>query len=784
MSVRLASRSFQYPVRIAENMLVEAGKFTFPADFIILKMEEDSKKQLNLEVGTERMIFNINSAMKHSYSNDFSIDVIDVILEEDFDAFLDEGRKILHSSKEPLSKKEIFSEFDEFMAMASDENSESESHTEELPFEKITINTDYKIKTSLKEPSTYLELKPLPDNLEYLFLEEPSFLPAIISSQLSAKNKSKLISFLNKHKEAFTWKTIDIPDIPFSKSHKFEYIIAVDYVSKCAEAQALPTNNARVVVTFFRKLFCHFGMPKALISDRDFALLHEDNIYSESKTTPWPIKGVLRRLTKRAIRIAQSKALSPAADEPASLSRDERYEEAFPTVSSLDAGQDRENIAKTSVMSHESSSRVPSLDADEEDAPITRGIIDIGEELGANKNTEKGSNNTKEMVNMLSSMEAANILSSRGATASVSSANVFPTAGVSTVSGSFPTVTAIFTTASVVTPYTRRLRGFTIRSLQPMRIPIISTKDKGKEKVTETEVPKKKKLQEQIDAQVARETEEEFARENQRLSEQVARDYEIARIHAEEELKLMIEDLDRSNEVIAKHLSEYEQAEADLSVEEKIELISELVKYQDHRAKILKYQAQQSKPLSKKEQREFYMSVLKSHAGWKTKHFRGMPLEQIKEKFILVWKQWEEFVPMSSKKEKPSQEQQFKGSEGVSEEEHKGMMQLVLLEEVYIEALQCTRDKEKELWVELKRLFKLDFEDQLWTYHQAFMHDPLDWKLYDTCGVHDVSTKNQEIFMLVEKEYPLRKGLATVMIIQDEELLEASSLGEHLIQET
>ncbi|GKC87304.1 reverse transcriptase domain-containing protein [Tanacetum coccineum] len=61
--------------------------------------------------------------------------------------------------------------------MAEDENSESESDTEEPPFEKITINTNYKIKTSLEEPPTDLELKPLPDNLKYVFLEEPSFLP-------------------------------------------------------------------------------------------------------------------------------------------------------------------------------------------------------------------------------------------------------------------------------------------------------------------------------------------------------------------------------------------------------------------------------------------------------------------------------------------------------------------------------------------------------------------------------------------------------------------------------
>ncbi|GJR72836.1 reverse transcriptase domain-containing protein [Tanacetum coccineum] len=55
---------------------------------------------------------------------------------------------------------------------------------------------------------------------------------------------------------------------PFLKLHKFKYIlVAVDYVSKWAEAQALPTNDARMVITFLKKLFCHFGMPKDLISD-------------------------------------------------------------------------------------------------------------------------------------------------------------------------------------------------------------------------------------------------------------------------------------------------------------------------------------------------------------------------------------------------------------------------------------------------------------------------------------------------------------------------------------
>ncbi|GKF72726.1 hypothetical protein Tco_0208840 [Tanacetum coccineum] len=48
-----------------------------------------------------------------------------------------------------------------------------------------------------------------------------------------------------------------------------------------------------------------------------------------------------------------------------------------------------------------------------------------------------------------------------------------------------------------------------------------------------------------------------------------------------------------------------------------------------------------------------------------------------------------------------------------------------------------TNDKEKELWVELKRLFEPDNDDIMWKL-QRYMHDPLVWRLYDTCGVHHV----------------------------------------------
>ncbi|XP_070008551.1 uncharacterized protein [Nicotiana sylvestris] len=56
---------------------------------------------------------------------------------------------------------------------------------------------------------------------------------------------------------------------PFVSSYGNKYIlVAVDYVSKWVEVAVLPTNDARVVVGFFKKtIFTKFGTPRAIISD-------------------------------------------------------------------------------------------------------------------------------------------------------------------------------------------------------------------------------------------------------------------------------------------------------------------------------------------------------------------------------------------------------------------------------------------------------------------------------------------------------------------------------------
>ncbi|GJT87518.1 reverse transcriptase domain-containing protein [Tanacetum coccineum] len=217
MSVRLADRSFQYPDGVAENMLVEVGKFTFPAEFVILEMEEDSKvplilgrpflhtvdaairvkqKQFNLGVGTERMIFHIDSAMKHSYSNDdtcFSIDVIDEILEEDFDALLDESSKILHFIEGTILEEKLFAEFDEFMAMIANENSEFESDTK-IPFEKITFKLITRSKHLLKNLLRILNSNLFLITWNMYSWNNPFFF--LLSYHLSFLKKTKTNSYL------------------------------------------------------------------------------------------------------------------------------------------------------------------------------------------------------------------------------------------------------------------------------------------------------------------------------------------------------------------------------------------------------------------------------------------------------------------------------------------------------------------------------------------------------------------------------------------------------------
>ncbi|GKD61467.1 hypothetical protein Tco_1298976, partial [Tanacetum coccineum] len=93
-----------------------------------------------------------------------------------------------------------------------------------------------------------------------------------------------------------------------------------------------------------------------------------------------------------------------------------------------------------------------------------------------------------------------------------------------------------------------------------------------------------------------------------------------------------------------------------------------------------------------------------------------------------------------------------------------------------------TKDKEKEIWVKLKRLFEPDTDDELWKL-QKHIHDNLTWKLYDLCGVHHVSIEDGiNIYMLVEKEYPLSRGTLTLMMVAKLLVEQDSEMSRELLR--
>nr|GEW92452.1 hypothetical protein [Tanacetum cinerariifolium] len=532
-------------------------------------------------------------------------------------------------------------------------------------------------------------------------------------------------------------------------------------------------------------------------------------VVNPSETTP------IRQYTQRA-RIAQSFALPTVADEPDSSLRDVSQGEACPTDFGFIADQDRATIAKSSTMAHDLAPRVTSLAADKGSMQQTISKLTAlctslqrqhSELLAKFQAQEVEINRLKERVKLIEDRDGVATQRSKDNALIKGRSVVEGEAAAERISDDSEEMETILTSMDVATVLAGGIVDVPTGSGS---IPTASSP--ADEVPTRSDVVPTASLvfatATVIDAQVARELEEQLEREGQRRSAQIARDAEIERIHVKEELQIMINGLDRNNETVAKYLQEYHQFTSELPIERRIELINDLVKYQDNYTKVHKFQSQQRKPWTKKQKRDYYMAVIRSNLRWKVKDFRGMKFEEVKAKFNSVWKQIENFIPIGSKEE--------------AEREVKEMMQLVPIEEVYVEALQVKHpiidwkvhtEGQRSYWKitrlggssasyqffidllkhldreDLNQLCRLvketlsnrpptkDKEMELWN----FMHAPVEWKLYDSCGVHHVTAKDKEIFMLVEKDYPLRKGLALVMISYKLQVENYSQMANDLI---
>ncbi|XP_075473934.1 uncharacterized protein LOC142504991 [Primulina tabacum] len=217
MSLQLADISVKYPRGVIEDVLVKVDKFIFPADFVVLDMEENMEMplilgrpflatgkalidvqegKLRLKVGEEEINFDVFNALKHTLHSDsgYRIDVFDSLVSNYVQNALRDPLEATLTTE--LREDELDVEKAEIMAYLNANQQWKmpiRMRLEDLGDRRDLIPP----KSSLEDPPT-LEFKPLPPHLKYIYLDVM---------------EDKLLKVLKVHKSAFEWKVMDIKGI-------------------------------------------------------------------------------------------------------------------------------------------------------------------------------------------------------------------------------------------------------------------------------------------------------------------------------------------------------------------------------------------------------------------------------------------------------------------------------------------------------------------------------------------------------------------------------------------
>ncbi|GKC01934.1 hypothetical protein Tco_0993544 [Tanacetum coccineum] len=275
---------------------------------------------------------------------------------------------------------------------------------------------------------------------------------------------------------------------------------------------------------------------------------------------------------------------------------------------------------------------------------------------------------------------------------------------------------------------------------------------------------------------------------------------------------------------------------------DKARLLVELINERKRKFTQQRAEQRRNKPMTQAQQRTYMCNYIKNMGSHTLQQLKKLSFDEIEELFKTIMKRVNTFTPMKSDdtvlrvvagRSKRDAEQELnqesskrqKMGEGskpakeakdkLSQEQLQQLMIIVPEEGMNVEALQTkypiidwevytedsrlywkiirvvrerfnstepTKDKERELWVEFKRLFEPVDDDELWK-SQRYMHDPLTWRLYDTYGVHHVSTEREhDIFIMVEKDYPLTRGLMTLMLCNKLQVDQHSEMAYEILR--
>ncbi|XP_076904073.1 uncharacterized protein LOC143559359 [Bidens hawaiensis] len=189
MSIQLADHSVKYPRGVVESVLVRIDKFIFPVDFVILDMNEYDRVALNLgrpflataqalidiregklilKFGDDNITFDVRQSLKHPKSTNDSLYFVDNTVSHVREFFTDIcGGPTL----DPQILDREISEIEMVAMTAQPLMDDTVSPTLDSESVVKIVRDDPRDRPSVESLPTSLELKDLPDHLEYAFLD-------------------------------------------------------------------------------------------------------------------------------------------------------------------------------------------------------------------------------------------------------------------------------------------------------------------------------------------------------------------------------------------------------------------------------------------------------------------------------------------------------------------------------------------------------------------------------------------------------------------------------------
>ncbi|GJY56776.1 hypothetical protein Tco_0455891 [Tanacetum coccineum] len=168
-------------------------------------------------------------------------------------------------------------------------------------------------------------------------------------------------------------------------------------------------------------------------------------------------------------------------------------------------------------------------------------------------------------------------------------------------------------------------------------------------------------------------------------------------------------------------------------------------------------------------------TYLKNMEGYKLKDLKSKGFDSIQEMFDRAFKRVNTFEDFRTKlvegKEKTA------GTELAHEITKK---QKVEDDKETTELKQCLEiiPNEEEVTINVVPLAVKSLKDNIWRNQQEYK--VLEWKLYDSCGVHFLRMQHMQIYMLVEKKYPLAPLTLSQMLEKTLKIDYESEMAYHL----